>query len=339
MSDPVPLRAIYQPFAPCGSDAALMRAVLLFDQVVVIDTVAPPYGERVPRALLDSGAVARFDPGRLVEDHDRLLAAAFKADLLDDATWRLFVAAPRTPDTMSLTPESVPPSAFGFLNSQPLGRINYGTDMARAARSDPTASLFAHDDIGNHFMRFLFHDGRAATLPGFLGRFAATDESSCVFPFTHAAALQVNLAMLVAAELDGTLWWDSPLQSDMLRLKRRRIGPEAGATVDVPSPAPALGGDPLDVERTLRYREALQETLGPWKEALRRSASHGAAELQAEAARATSRAAPIHQELFGRAADPSPLTGQLSVGMSPPDLLGARSASPANGFLTLVEMG
>jgi hypothetical protein len=252
---------------------------------------------------------------------------------------------------VTLPPWIVPPSAFGFLNSQPLGRINYGTDLARAAQSDP----FAGDDIDNHFMRFLFHDGRTAALPGILGRFAVTVDPTCVFPFTHASALQVNLAMLAAAELDGVLYWDSPLQPQLLGLKRRRMERAAIATVDVRSPAPELRGDSLDMEFTLLYREALQETLGPWKDCVRRFASletpDAAAaivsELRAEAARATTGAADIHQELFGQAADSSPsgaaLTGQLSVGPSLRALLAHSDADAhrpsRDAFLTLIEGG
>jgi hypothetical protein len=142
MSDPPVMRALYYPFACPKSTATLKRAVLLFDQVWFMGGAGRPTSRtrswrtgrkcaRNTNFFSSEELAVLVDPEPLVHENHRLLAAAFKADLLNNEVWRLFTS-PGTPDTMVLLRRKIPPSAFEFLNSQTYGRIDYGTARAKA---------------------------------------------------------------------------------------------------------------------------------------------------------------------------------------------------------------
>ena len=302
MVRPSLLRVLHYPFADPKSDVALKRAVLLFDQVWFMDTsglLAADVPDKVladwekvrrdVKLLLDRQVAVLLDPEPVVRENDHLLAAAFKADLMDNEVWRLFTS-PGTPNTMKLLRRKIPPAAFEFLNSQTYGRINYGTARAKALfhkmymewpslrneKFESSGSPFPTGSYEDQFFRFLFHDGLIARQMN--GDYEDV-EHTCIFPFTHASSLLVNQAILLASKFELIPFCDSALHAQLLEVKRRRIDVLASQRGEnqlvqhtaMPSLAPSIPDsllDRLDIEKMLHYREHMQEALGPWRASL-----------------------------------------------------------------------
>jgi hypothetical protein len=135
MAKPLEFKALYYPFARCTNENTLKRAVIMFDEIGFIDPTDPEMREKlitdereIPRnvteewnpirgdvhLLMEHQIIRLYDPEPLIRDHDKLLGAALKADLDDDAIWRLCTAK-GTPATWSMLRRKIPESAFEFL--------------------------------------------------------------------------------------------------------------------------------------------------------------------------------------------------------------------------------
>ena len=186
-------------------------------------------------------------------------------------------------------------------------------------------------------------------------------EHTCIFPFTHASSLLVNQAILLASKFELILFCDSALHAQLLEVKRRRI---EGLTsqrgeiqlfqhIAMPSLAPSISDsllDRLDIEKTLQYREHLQEALGPWKASLGAlvtltPTANANAEMQSAVSRlvetelvplsrlASQQATAVYEKLFGSIAVSSSIragdleiAGDLYFGLSIPEILVSSSA-------------
>lgn len=241
MSETLNLKALYYPYARCTNENTLKRAILIFDEIGFVDPTSPEMRERlitdqreIPKSvirdwetirdaygpLLERNIVKLHDPEPVVRNHDKLLAAALKADLNDNEVWKI-CTAPGTPPTWSILRRRVPLSAFEFLNSQTYGRINYGTARAKAFFHREfmdwpnlegkiplhATSPFDPDELGDmeSWYRYLFHDGKVAREMDsrYIGNeterqdYLKSIEFSRVFPYTHGSSLNVNTALLL----------------------------------------------------------------------------------------------------------------------------------------------
>ncbi|MEM9149564.1 MAG: hypothetical protein AAGB19_03820 [Cyanobacteria bacterium P01_F01_bin.3] len=299
----ITLNALYYPYARCLNETTIKRAILIFDEIGFVDPTSPNMREalvnekhKFPESvlkdweviqeaygiLIERGIVKIHDPEPLVKKHNKLLGAALQADLDDDNIWRL-CTAPNTPTTWNILRRKVPTSAFEFLNSQPIGRINYGTAKAKAYFHqqflrfpnfendflDKTSGPFHEGYIGDEqWLRYLFHDSRIARRRE---RYGLTDsmrrelymqdvEISCVFPYTHGSSLAVNTALMLSNAEGLIPFTDSTLHHEMLSVKFSRV---VKALETQEFPFPISGVKQLHPEKLRRVAFTLLDVMVP----------------------------------------------------------------------------
>jgi hypothetical protein len=301
MTNSVQLRALYFPYSRCANEITLKRCVLLFDELGFVDPTSPEMREalitdkrEIPQGiiadwsavrdhyglLMDRGIIKFYDPEPIIQKHDKLLGAALKADLNDDAVWKL-CTTPGTPSTWSVLRRKVPSSAFEFLNSQVGPRINYGTARAKAffhqeflewpnlsnSEFKSDHSPFDANELGEEradWYRYIFHDRKVAIERDRYGKKASIRkrlqdvELSCNFPFTHGSSLAVNTALLLADSEGLVPFTDSALHHEMLSLIYRR----ATTTLTSSSP-PIFGVKRLDARKLSRVALTLLDIMVP----------------------------------------------------------------------------
>jgi len=269
MAADVTLKALYYPYARCSNEKTLKRSVLIFDELGFVDPTSPEMREglitderEIPQSviedwetirdvygvLIERGIVRIYDPDPLINNYDHLLGNSLKADLDDDEIWKLCTAQ-GTPETWIVLRRKVPSSAFEFLNSQTLGRINYGTARAKAyfhhifldwpnlkdEKWDKSGlGPFDIPRMGKYDMgewhRYLFHDGKIAReMNSYYIKdkkkredYITASEFYCIFPFTHWSCLSTNTCILLSNVNNLILFTDSRLHNEMLAVKFKR---------------------------------------------------------------------------------------------------------------------
>lgn len=248
-----------------------------------------PYARCTNGMLIEKHIVRLYDPEQLILSNDHLLSGALQADLDDDEVWKLCTAS-GTPLVWSMLRRKIPPSAFGFLNSETPARATLSTEVAREffqkdsvhPRNEKTRLFQSPIDPSleqEKRARYRFYDAKVDwalnTLsdPGpyvqgaptgihgteELARLAPEREFSCTFPFTHGSSLALNEALLVADALDLIPFTDSVLHHQLLLVKYQR------ALKNLPMLKPqALSGIPrLHPEKLRRVALTLFDTLIP----------------------------------------------------------------------------
>jgi hypothetical protein len=304
------LKALYYPYARCTNQNTLKRAILLFDEVWLIDPTSQTMRESLladqrslPRQiveewkniqdaygmLIEKHIVRLYDPEQLILSNDHLLSGTLQADLDDDEVWKLCTVS-GTPPVWSMLRRKIPPSAFGFLNSQTPARVTLSTEAAReffykgsVHPPEKKTRLFQSpldpSPEREKLTRYRFYDDKVAwaldTLADTgpyvqevrtgihgtkeLAKLAPEREFSCTFPFTHGSSLALNEALLVADALDLIPFTDSVLHHQLLLLKYQR----SLKNLSTLNPRVLSGIPPLHPEKLRRVAFTLFDTLIP----------------------------------------------------------------------------
>ena len=164
------LSGLYYPYSRCTNEQTIKRAILVFDDVFLIDplphllrkelrdlplaptTVSEAWQsfEEDYQLLIEKGVLKLHDPTDEVRRYEALLTRAFEADNSDDSYWRECLHTD-LPETWYILKERVPPPVFSlFQDSWSPGYIAFVMEQAKYAFGERPSRLVWSDQVPAH---------------------------------------------------------------------------------------------------------------------------------------------------------------------------------------------
>lgn len=231
------MKCLYYPYSRCVDEANLKKALLLFDELVFLDS-QPQFArnalmreeekfnadkiEENYLKLSESGAVSILNPQSLVKQHDLLLTSNVTYDIRDDEYCK--TAIDYSADVWDILYERLPPSFIETFYPG-AGTFSEAISLQNIIKSKGDTNKLP--DWIKQFATFRFpssNDSQAWEVFKNRYRYVIGGNphirlEAYEIPFLQASSLRINEALLICAANGYTPFTDSKIHNNLLNLK------------------------------------------------------------------------------------------------------------------------
>ena len=229
-----PLRCLYYPYSRPVHELTLKKAVLLFDELVVLDTLPGFVRQHLVRQqpdatasdehfdyLEEQGLLRVVSPEHTLEEWDFFLTAAVRNDVGDDEFCR--VALRYDTSTFQILKSRLPSSFFSAFNLG-TGTFQEAIALQEFLRVGGDVAKIDHQKLYGFGSRRWQGRNIEELWDAFRQRYrfvigGGWFDTGCELPFLHGSSLRINEALLVAATSDLVPFTDSPIHDRLLTMK------------------------------------------------------------------------------------------------------------------------